>query len=1320
MQVIKKMMLLTILFTGWISIVFAGVVQENRIRSVDLYELLSRLDLNKPELERVRRSYGNPSLAAGELIKYYKSRSSVKHPVDRIKKAEMLGKAASASEIKMADNALKHIFVGQSAYPPVFCGEDINWGMRPVPDNEWVWQLNRMYFWDAMASAYWNTGDEKYAKEWCYQLVDWTVKNPNDKEHNYAWRSIEAGIRGNSWTDLYQYFIDSPHFTVEVLTAFLNSMYDHASYLMTQYRSKSNWGLMEAEGLAFIAITFPEFKDSEIWRKEAFRRLNAEITAQVYPDGYQRELATGYHVGCISWFLRTLNLARMNGINDAFPESYLKVIEKMCEVPMKLGFPDGSSTQFGDSWAGRPGQYYGRLREWADVFGRKDFLYTATEGREGTMPDSTAYAYPFSGFYSMRSGWDKDAICLVLKCGPNGGGHCQPDNGTFELYAGGRHLMPDAGSYIYSGDPVNRNWFRQTKVHQTLTLNGANSEYAPKLLLWKPGDDLDILVVENGSYPDLTHRRAVFFVDKKYFVIVDEALGNGVGDVDLHFQLAPVSAVFDNDRFSVRSDFSDGWNVMVQALKQDGMKMNEEEGQVSFQYTKKEPRPAFCYNLRKVTKDQGVRFVTVVVPYQGSRPEVNVKLLGKPSPGASTITLEVGSGGSSRLISYDLTEKHLKSWQEIRTVDDVCEAFPQRMAFLMQNLNLDLDGLKDVRAAYLNGNISGACNNLLDYYLKGNTVKHLRKDPVATTDKRDPVADSILQDIYTFYNQPDKISRDREGHLDWRYHGPADDIEWAWALNRHYHLRILLEAWLKTGNRDYSRAMDSHIKDWLISSLPYPGKKSSTELWRGLEVSFRVKIWARIFYNLINNEDLTPATRLLMLASLPEHAHYARNFHAGGNWLTMEMSGLATVATAWTEFTDSPAWLAYTTETMTKSLMEQVYPDGVQTELTSSYHQVALDNFNQFRETLLQANEPVPEIFEEQIEKMWNYQAYTMRPDGYGLLNNDADLIYNRDRIIRAADAFNRKDWLYIATNGREGIKPEGQPSNLFPYAGHLTMRSGYEPDAQWAFFDIGPWGTGHQHNDKLHISVSAYGRDLLVDGGRFAYRGEVADKFRRYATGSFSHNLVLVDGKGQAAGPAVAKEPLSGKNCKISKEYDHAWGSFDRFIDIEGECKHTRAVLYVRGYFWVVVDRIDTDRPRKIETLWHWHPDCKVTTLKKNIISTQNPEGNLKLIPVGSRMWSVSQVKGQEKPIPQGWYSREYNSAVPSTASIYTGDTDGNDTFVWILYPFRTDSPAIRADIISDDGSKVRLKVKIPGTGQWDLVIPYSDSSEASVTIIK
>ncbi len=619
--------------------------------------LLSRIDLNSKNLEQVKRATGNPEQAAEELLKYYRRRTWVKHPVDRKRKSESLGNASSAGDIQAADNALKHIFIGQSAYPPYFCGQDINWGTRPVPDNEWVWQLNRMSFWDDVASAYWHTGDEKYAKEWCAQLVDWTMKNPNDAEHNYAWRSIEAGIRGNRWTGLFQYFIDSPEFTPEVMVAFLNSCYDHAEYLMTQYRSKSNWGLMEAEGMAFIAITFPEFKDSKKWLNEAIKRLNNEIDIQVYPDGHQRELAIGYHLGCIEWFIRTYDLAGMNGRTDAFPSSYLEKIQKMCEVPLKLCHPDGTNAQFGDAWAGNPKQHNRRYMEWAKRFNREDFLYLASDGEKGKKPDSTAWALTTSGLYSMRSSWDQDAICLVLKCGPDGGGHCQPDNGTFELSAGGRNLMPDAGSYIYSGDPVNRAWFRQTKIHQTVTLNGENSKYAPKLLLWNPGKDNDVLVVENASYNDLTHRRSVFFIGKKYFIIVDEAYGDAAGNVDLHFQLAPGKAVFADEQRKVTTGFTTGWNVMVQTMEQQGLQMEAEEGQVSFLYTKKEPRPAFRYRIDKNKANPMVRFVTVVAPYEKEIPNIRVKVIGEPKAGLSDLKLQIEENGIIKQAGYSLGKK---------------------------------------------------------------------------------------------------------------------------------------------------------------------------------------------------------------------------------------------------------------------------------------------------------------------------------------------------------------------------------------------------------------------------------------------------------------------------------------------------------------------------------------------------------------------------------------------------------------------------------------------------------------------------------------
>ena len=671
--------------------------------------------------------------------------------------------------------------------------------------------------------------------------------------------------------------------------------------------------------------------------------------------------------------------------------------------------------------------------------------------------------------------------------------------------------------------------------------------------------------------------------------------------------------------------------------------------------------------------------------------------------------------GLQNLAKGNISNDTSKHWQQIKTVEDVCNAFPQRMDSLMKEMNLNSEGLQSVKTAYESGDLVLACTRLLDYYKNANTVKYLRKDCVASSNKRDAGADSILQHILTFYLQTDKVPTNPDGHLDWKYHGPEDDIEWAWALNRHYYFSELLDAYFNTGNSDYSKKIDLDLKDWIISSLPYPGVKSSTELWRGLEVSFRVKVWARIFYGLINCPELSPATRLLMLSSIPEHAHYLKNFHAQGNWLTMEMSGLATAASAFPEFKRSSAWLAYSKVTMTESLKKQVYPDGVQTELTSHYHQVALSNFSLFQNIFKEANEPLPQLYKTQIEKMWNYIAYTMRPDGYGLLNNDADLDYNRDRITESAKEYGRKDWLYIASNGKEGTRPKGPSSIFFPWAGQLIMRSGYGPKDQWAFFDIGPWGTGHQHNDKLHLSISAYGRDLLVDGGRFAYKGAVAQKFRKYATGSFSHNVILIDGNGQAPGPLLNTQPVSDKHYKITDQFDNAWSSFNQFNNVKAESKHTRSVFYVRGKFWVVVDRIKTDRPRNIDVLWHWHPDCQVGLQKKSIVSSQNNHGNLEIVPVGPVSWSVNLIKGQETPDIQGWYSKEYNKYEPNTASVYSAKIDTSSTFAWVLYPSENKIPAVQAKILSGDKEGIIIQVINPKEGKWELTIPLSESGKAS-----
>jgi hypothetical protein len=247
-----------------------------------------------------------------------------------------------------------------------------------------------------------------------------------------------------------------------------------------------------------------------------------------------------------------------------------------------------------------------------------------------------------------------------------------------------------------------------------------------------------------------------------------------------------------------------------------------------------------------------------------------------------------------------------------------------------------------------------------------------------------------------------------------------------------------------------------------------------------------------------------------------------------------------------------------------------------------------------------------------------------------------------------------------------------------------------------------------------LTISISAYGKDLLVDAGRFAYTGEVAKKFRHYARGSSAHNIFLIDSKGQDAGPKHATEPLGKSHIKITDDFDYASNSFDSFIDIDGEAKHIRSLFYVRGEFWVVVDRILTDRPRNINALWHWHPECVVES-NKRIVKTNNKRGNLAIIPVSKQKFEIEFIKGKEEPEPQGWYSPEYNKFEPNITSSYNTKINENTTFVWLLLPSKGKMPKIAAEVISENDNEVKIEVK-SDKNSWQINIPYSDSKNAKL----
>ncbi len=656
-----------------------------------------------------------------------------------------------------------------------------------------------------------------------------------------------------------------------------------------------------------------------------------------------------------------------------------------------------------------------------------------------------------------------------------------------------------------------------------------------------------------------------------------------------------------------------------------------------------------------------------------------------------------------------------KNWREITSAEDVVNYYPEVMKSLLNQFDLDHPGLEKVKAANANGNTVDACKYLLAYYKDGDTAPNLRKEVPVKTTKTDAEADTILNNVFVVQNVRGHVAYGADGHRDWYYKGPNNDREWAWLSNRHTQLSKVFTTYLETGNPKYAEYIDLFLRDFILKSMPYPAAKGSESIWRGLEVAARSKAWSRIFYGLINCEYISPATQLLMLSSLPDHAHYNRNFYGSNNWLTMEMSALATVAAYFPEYKSSGEWMTYAIGKMTESMKDQVYPDGVQTELTSHYHNVSLSNFELFKEICDQARQPLPDFYTQTLEKMYSYIAHVITPSGYRNLNNDGDRGSDRDYILLGAKKYDRPEWEYIVTNGQSGTRPADGPSYMYPWAGQFVSRSGFDAQAQWSFFDIGPWGSGHQHNDKLHLSLCAYGRDFLVDAGRFAYTGAVADKFRPYARSTAGHNSLLIDKKGQGPGPTHATEAVGKTDYKISSEFDYASGAFDKFTDVVGEAKHIRSVTYVRGEFWVVVDRIITDRPRTIDALWHWHPDNEV--VRDGLIAkTKNAYGNLAIIPVSKNKLELKFVKGQEQPEIQGWYSPEYNIYGPNTATIYQTKITSSTNLVWVLWPSENQTPKITAKVLAEDEKQVRVEVKSKGK-TWLVTIPFMNSDGAVVT---
>lgn len=637
----------------------------------------------------------------------------------------------------------------------------------------------------------------------------------------------------------------------------------------------------------------------------------------------------------------------------------------------------------------------------------------------------------------------------------------------------------------------------------------------------------------------------------------------------------------------------------------------------------------------------------------------------------------------------------------------VCENHLDRVQYLFGELDLERPGLAGVRAAVEREDWPGACDSLVAYYRRCDAGSWLRRRALPAPDPSAAVAtqakaEKTVADVYEINSVEGRVPRTKEGRLDWNYRGPNDSKSWALGLHQHDKLAELARAYFKTNNISYVGSVDATIRDWVLSNPP-PATTVRDANWSALVASGRVRQWDDIFYVLQDVDAFSPATRILMLSSIPDHARVLIDPNKPEQWGPGTMVGLVVLSASWPEFASSSDWLDHAVAQLLQEVDKRFYPDLVHKQLTAHYHRRMAMYYEEAVGTLQKAGVSVAPGLAQALEGMWDYLAYTMRPDGYGPLNNDSDHARVDVHIERALGTFAREDWTYITTNGQSGTRPE-RLSVAYPWAGHVVMRSGWEADSHWSFFDAGPWGALHQHHDKLHLSLSAYGRDLLVDAGRYTYE---ADEYRAFFTGSRAHNVILVDDGGQRPDVKEVAGAQAGDWCVLDPRFDYARGAFTAgFEGVEGDVAHQRAVMYVRNHFWIVVDRIVTDRPRDIEVLWRFHPSCGVEIEQADVVTNDVDKGNLRVAPVSDLSWAVRVVSGSDEPHVMAWYSPKMNIKEPAPTAVYSARIESSRTFAWILTPASGRVSPVDASIIDAGESGLRVRIGSTTAGGREMVV--------------
>lgn len=222
---------------------------------------------------------------------------------------------------------------------------------------------------------------------------------------------------------------------------------------------------------------------------------------------------------------------------------------------------------------------------------------------------------------------------------------------------------------------------------------------------------------------------------------------------------------------------------------------------------------------------------------------------------------------------------------------------------------------------------------------------------------------------------------------------------------------------------------------------------------------------------------------------------------------------------------------------------------------------------------------------------------------------------------------------------------------------------------------DAGPLGhgnSGHGHADALSIELAINGRRFLADSGTRCYVSDGGDRNR--FRGTAAHNTLEVDGieQGEPSGPFAWKSlpKVSVDRWIMGSTFDFFSGRHDGYCRLPHPVMHKRSVFYLKGRFWLVLDRVEGEGNHQLAVRWHASPATSLASVGPGKAVFKREEGPvLALLTEQGQEWHPE--------IERADLSEVYGSAEECLVLRYFTETSLPAELATLLNPLGLSTPA-------------------------------------------